>query len=499
MAHSDTVMGDWAFQYDSLNRLTAAAPAANVPTSLQNVMGCYGYDGFGNRTLAGITSSDCMGTNSATASYNANNQVTWTTVNAATSGFSYDQAGNVLNDGQNKYLYDGEGRLCAVDANYQVSSSYTQYVYDASGTRVAKGSLTSWPTTCGAPGSNGFSLTNQYLLDLGGDQVTELNGSGGWVHSNVWAGAHLDATYDTKGLHFHLADPLGTRRVQTSALGAIEENIQSLPFGDGLSTVIPAGAPATADDATEHHFTGKERDAESGNDYFGARYYASSMGRFMSPDWSAKVEPVPYAKLDDPQTLNLYAYLRNNPLAGVDADGHCGAGPDDSCPKLSKDDTAAVKAQVDASNKPTADDKKGGNHETAVQTGKDANGNHAIVPAQPGAVSDLNKNGAPVEVKPGLAADPSKQGTIVSVEVNAHIHPSATQDHLETDSNNQNVTKVNFWKQVPSPQDLAAAIPGANNLVVGAGTFGNASMKPTVYFYDSKGITCTESYKDFLK
>ena len=47
--------------------------------------------------------------------------------------------------------------------------------------------------------------------------------------------------------------------------------------------------------------SGKERDAESGNDYFGARYYASNMGRFMSPDWSAKIEPVPYAKLDDPQ------------------------------------------------------------------------------------------------------------------------------------------------------------------------------------------------------
>jgi len=68
--------------------------------------------------------------------------------------------------------------------------------------------------------------------------------------------------------------------------------------------------------------TGKERDTESGNDYFGARYYASSMGRFMSPDWSAKVEPVPYAKLDDPQSLNLYAYVGNNPLIHIDADGH---------------------------------------------------------------------------------------------------------------------------------------------------------------------------------
>ena len=70
------------------------------------------------------------------------------------------------------------------------------------------------------------------------------------------------------------------------------------------------------------HFTGKERDPESGNDYFGARYYASTMGRFMSPDWSAKEEPVPYATMNDPQSLNLYAYVRNNPLRGVDPDGH---------------------------------------------------------------------------------------------------------------------------------------------------------------------------------
>jgi hypothetical protein len=46
----------------------------------------------------------------------------------------------------------------------------------------------------------------------------------------------------------------------------------------------------------------------------------------MSPDWTAKEEgddPVPYANLDDPQSLNLYSYVRNNPLTRVDADGHC--------------------------------------------------------------------------------------------------------------------------------------------------------------------------------
>jgi RHS repeat-associated protein len=78
--------------------------------------------------------------------------------------------------------------------------------------------------------------------------------------------------------------------------------------------------------------TGKERDTESGNDYFGARYYASSMGRFMSPDWSAKAQPVPYATFGDPQSLNLYSYVRNNPLSRTDPNGHwCVFGIGTSC------------------------------------------------------------------------------------------------------------------------------------------------------------------------
>jgi len=72
-----------------------------------------------------------------------------------------------------------------------------------------------------------------------------------------------------------------------------------------------------------HKFTGKERDAESGLDEFGARYYSSSLGRFTTADWAAKPTSVPYAEFGDPQSLNLYSYVRNNPLNRVDADGHC--------------------------------------------------------------------------------------------------------------------------------------------------------------------------------
>jgi len=82
--------------------------------------------------------------------------------------------------------------------------------------------------------------------------------------------------------------------------------------------------------ASEHlnrvwpRYTGKERDTETGNDYMFARYYNSATGRFLSPDWSASVEPVPYAKLDNPQSLNLYSYVLNNPVELVDQDGHDG-------------------------------------------------------------------------------------------------------------------------------------------------------------------------------
>lgn len=63
-------------------------------------------------------------------------------------------------------------------------------------------------------------------------------------------------------------------------------------------------------------FTGKERDTETGLDYFLARYYSGAQGRFTSPDPDNAGS---YA--DDPQSWNGYAYGRNNPLKFVDPDG----------------------------------------------------------------------------------------------------------------------------------------------------------------------------------
>jgi RHS repeat-associated protein len=240
----------------------------------------------------------------------------------------YDPAGDVTYDGANNYLYDGEGRLCAVQTGGNGGSA-TGYLYNADGTRVVKGSMSTF-TGCPSSASSFSAVQAQYLLDLSGDQVTELNGTltngaYGWVHSNIWAAGTLDATYDTKGLHFHLKDWLGTRRMQTSAAGGWEEEFQSLPFGDGFNK-YQSSLP-TADDATEHHFTGKERDTESGNDYFKYRYYASSTGRWLSPDPSGLM----YANAADPQSFNLYSYVGNEPLTRADLLGLCWRGFNWAC------------------------------------------------------------------------------------------------------------------------------------------------------------------------
>lgn len=337
-------MGTWNFSYDAVDRLTSATPGSNAPSQYSGKYGCWNYDAFGNRTLESFSIVPCTGGNPTpqiVASYNSANQII-STGGTTSATFAYDTSGNTLYDGLNRYWYDAEGQLCAEQSTRTNGASIFQYVYDAGGARIAKGTIATAPAsytaTCAPPLGSGFTLTSWYLVDQGGDQVTELNASGVWQHSNVFVAGKLSATWDynggSGGLHFRLTDPLGTMRVQANAHGQVEETCTSLPFGNDIGNPIgancgePPSPPSTADDATEHHFTGKERDAESGNDYFMARYYNSAMGRFLSPDWAAKEEPVPYAKLDNPQTLNLYSYVQNNPLSHVDADGHCA---EDAC------------------------------------------------------------------------------------------------------------------------------------------------------------------------
>ena len=155
-------------------------------------------------------------------------------------------------------------------------TSRTGYIYNAEGVRVAKGTITS--LSCDLS-TNGFQLTQSYVLGPGGEELTMRDGNSNWELTNVYAAGKLIGTYDSSGLHLHLSDPLGSRRMQVSGniatAGQPETEFQSMPYGNLLGTSTDPGAPYDpdnpfiADDSSPLHFTGKERDSESGNDYFG--------------------------------------------------------------------------------------------------------------------------------------------------------------------------------------------------------------------------------------
>lgn len=134
--------------YDTLNRLVGAHVTSGTYSGKYF---CWAYDAFGNRTAQVMQTTACSsGTIGATASYNAKNQVTWVQ-NSAPSGFTYDASGNVTADSANTYLYDGEGRICAVRSE-SIAGIYTMtgYIYEGpplTGLRQRGGTRTArvWP------------------------------------------------------------------------------------------------------------------------------------------------------------------------------------------------------------------------------------------------------------------------------------------------------------------------------------------------------------------
>ena len=115
------------------------------------------------------------------------------------------------------------------------------------------------------------------------------------------------SAHGTEQVFYYDTDAIGSVRAVTDASGTVSY-YDFTPFGEPWS--VPS-APGT------RQFAGKERDANSGLDYFGARYYASQTGRFTTVDPVLELDKA----LVDPQRWNRYTYVRNNPLRYVDPDG----------------------------------------------------------------------------------------------------------------------------------------------------------------------------------
>jgi RHS repeat-associated protein len=271
-----------SFGYDQVNRITSAGTTA---TTGQFCWGYkYTYDAWGNLlSQAGWSPNynGCTETVMATITADGNNHI---------SPFSYDLSGNALNDGTHSYTWDGESQLKSADAQ--------SYLYDGDGRRVAK---------------VGGKL---YWYGSGGEILSETDAAGTTLNDYIFFGGRRVALVPNVGNPQYFAeDLLGSSRVVVNSTGGVCYDADFTPYG---------GERAYTNTCTQnsYKFEGKERDTETGNDDFGARYYSNRFGRWLSADWSTVPVAVPYANLANPQTLNLYAMVADDPESFADLDGH---------------------------------------------------------------------------------------------------------------------------------------------------------------------------------
>ena len=277
------------YTYDGANRLkTAAESGAGTAWSRT-----YGYDVYGNRAVTantGLPTSPLMPT--ATTNFSAStNRLTLT-------GARYDNAGNLIATSLGDTLkYDAENRL----KSYTYRNATTNYKYGPQGRRVQKATPT---------------VTETYVYDAFGKLAAEYS----------------TTAPTTGGTFYRTPDHLGSTRLVTKQDKSDADCYDYAPFGEEIPNTLgnrSSNACFAASFDGRHRFTGQERDEESDLDYFLARYYSGPLGRFLSPD-------APFADQypGNPQSWNLYGYVRNSPLSFVDPTGAitvCATEDDPNC------------------------------------------------------------------------------------------------------------------------------------------------------------------------
>jgi len=258
-----------SYTYDALGRLSQGQTLDLTAVNTWKIG--WVYDRYGNRSQQNLLGGTISTTAPQLTIDPASNRIT-------TSGFQYDGAGDLTADGGvHSYAYDGENLVKSVD------STAATYAYDGKGMRVKK--------VVGA-------TTTAYIFS--GSKVIAEYTNGTLTSKYVYAGGQLLATV-AGGVTYHYPDHLSAR-LETNATGTVTRTFGHLPFGE---TWYETGT------AIKWKFTSYERDAESGLDYSIFRYDSSRLGRFMTRDPLA-------GSAADPQSLNRYSYVGNNPANFID-------------------------------------------------------------------------------------------------------------------------------------------------------------------------------------
>ncbi|MEK6280648.1 MAG: RHS repeat-associated core domain-containing protein [Acidobacteriota bacterium] len=319
------------YDYDALNRLNWVGEYANGATLTGSQTFAFGR--YGNRNITGASGT---GINNKLFTVNeSNNRLEVPSGQSGT--MTYNSAGNLTTDTYSGLaltrVYDAENRMVS---ETQASGLAGAYTYNADGQRVRRtvGTTTTWQVY----GMDG-ELLAEYAVN---GAVASPQKEYGYRNGELLVTTEPNPGNNT--VQWLVGDQLGTPRIiadKTGSLAGIKRH-DYLAFGEELyvGTGNRTLALGYSGDNVRQKFTSKERDIETGLDYFLARSYSSAQGRFTSPDEftggpddlfefaeAASANPTLYADLGNPQSLNKYQYTYNNPANMVDADGHCPTEP----------------------------------------------------------------------------------------------------------------------------------------------------------------------------
>jgi RHS repeat-associated protein len=305
-----------SYLYDTLRRLvkvTFGNPTRWNPYNYWTQE--FGYDSYGNRTLAkafgphqrGDYSSRVHGPELPNKRDGIDGIIYDTKTNRITTGgFSYDASGNLTRDGTKKrYYYDAAGRLIKTSGNRKgvvevnIFGVGRQRLIREFGIEDLSGNI-----------KNFYSKT---CYAWSGDAViAEYAGPAGSLKkSYFYLGNRLYATFSKNGstemVQYYHPDRLGTRLI-TDEEGTIIKEQVTFSFGT---------VPDTVSTSDNRLFTSYDRSSETGLDYAVNRYYESNQGRFTQVDRLG----IGAVSLVNPQSLNMYTYVQNDPVNAIDPNG----------------------------------------------------------------------------------------------------------------------------------------------------------------------------------
>jgi len=273
------------YTYDARGQLKSAQ--ANGPDGIYTIS--YGYDGTSNRVSEIYRNSENQVVSQKGYVYTAGDYLVSTSDSSSTVSYVWDIYGQLSSKSSGEeYIFSGKRNLNSVAASNTVQEIYT---YDALGRRLKVENADI--TTLNFPLGNDTS----YEIKTEGSDVTKtryISANGKYLAKTVKVNDEPESKY------FHHIDLVGSIRAITDISGTVVSSYEYEPFG-----VVTLSSGTDEDNLG---FAGKRLDIGSGLSYFGARYYDSDMGRFISRD------PAQDGR-------NWFVYCANNPLLYVDPNG----------------------------------------------------------------------------------------------------------------------------------------------------------------------------------